>query len=281
MNYRHAFHAGNRGDVVKHAVLMRLLVSLRQKVKPFFVLDSHGGAGWYDLDDAAARRTGEASAGIDRVMAAPDSAATPLLADYLQAVAACRAETGRPRAYPGSPWLIRSLLRSHDRLAVCEWHPEEAARLRRQLSSDPRVGIHHRDGYEGVKGLLPPAERRGLVLIDPPYEHTEETARIARALSQGYRRFTTGLFAVWYPIKERPAVWRLQDAVVATGIRRVLRTELSWSGQEDRLRFTGCGLMLVNPPWRVAQELPDLLDLLHRALKTEDGGVSVDWLVQE
>lgn len=284
MNYRHAFHAGNVGDVVKHAVLVQLLAHLRRKPKPFFVLDTHGGIGWYDLADGAAMRTGEAAGGIDRLLApaaVDDPAAAALLQPYLQAVEACRAASGCGRAYPGSPWLIRHFLRPHDRLAVCELHPDDAALLRARFRADPQVAVHERDGYEAVKGMMPPSERRGLVLIDPPYERTDEHERAARALAQGARRFATGLFVIWYPIKERAAVWRLHDAVVGTGLRRVLVAELLLYGHEDRVRLNGCGLILVNPPWAVVQALPTLLGALHAVLAVDGGEATTAWLVPE
>lgn len=280
MNYRHAFHAGNLGDVVKHAVLVRLLIHLCAKPKPFFVLDSHAGVGLYDLAGPEAVRTGEAAGGIDRLLER-QALQPPSLAPYLAAIRACRESVAQARAYPGSPWLIRHVLRPGDRFAACDLHPVDAAALRSLFRHDAQVAVHHRDGYEAVKALLPPAQRRGLVLMDPPYEDPAEAERIARALAHGHRRFANGLYVIWYPIKERAAVWRLQDALVATGIRRMLKAEVLLYAYEDIVRLNGCGLIIVNPPGAVVADLPGLLNHLHGALAVDGGGAVVDWLVPE
>ena len=286
MNYRHIYHAGNFADVVKHAVLVLILERLAARPAPFFVFDSHAGLGRYDLTSAPAVRTGVSAGGIVRVLAAvAGHRPPPGLAGYLAAVAALNDPGTGPaggglRWYPGSPRLARALMRPGDRLVLAEAHPEDAAVLRREFADDAQVAVHHQDGYLGLKAHLPPRERRGLVLIDPPYEDGDEAARLVAGLAIGHRRWATGIYALWYPIKEQAWVWRLHEAVIALGIPRVLAVELTLS-PEDRGRLGGCGLLLVNPPWQLDLMLAELLPWLQRELGTGAGGVRVAWLVPE
>ncbi len=287
MNYRHIYHAGNFADVAKHAVLALVLERLRAKPAPFFVFDSHAGIGRYDLTSAAAVRTAESEGGIARVLAAVGHRTPPPeLAGYLAAVAALnRADAGplagRVRWYPGSPRLARALMRPGDRLVLAEAHPEDAAVLMREFAGDPQVAVHHQDGYVGLKAHLPPRERRGLVLIDPPYEVADETARLVAGLAVAHRRWATGVYVVWYPIKERAWVWRLHEAVIATGLSRVLAVELTLLPEGDSRQLAGCGMVVINPPWRLDLVLAEVLPWLHGVLGTGVGGVRVEWLVPE
>lgn len=272
MNYRHAFHAGNFGDCVKHALLVWLVRASQRKPTPIFVLDTHAGIGRYDLTQGPAQQTGEWRGGIARLL---EDAPEPL-GGYVGLVR----ELG---LYPGSPALIRALLRPADRLACCELHPEDAAVLRRQFARDPQVGVHHRDGWEALGALLPPAEKRGLVLIDPPYEAPEEFARIANGLAQGHRRFSNGVFAAWYPIKHRAPVRAFHWAVRDGGIRDVVAAELLLRQPTDPARLNGCGLLVVNPPHGFEPAAgPMLAALLHRLGEREPGeGSAVLRLVDE
>ena len=285
MNYRHAFHAGNFADVVKHAVLALLLERLGGKPAPWFMLDTHAGLGRYDLDSVSAGRTGEAVGGIGRLAAAlAGTVPRPELAAYVGAVAAMNpdlAPGAAPRWYPGSPRLARALMRPGDRLVLAEAHPDDVRVLRREFAGDPQVQVHHRDGWAALKAFLPPPERRGLVLIDPPYEDPGEAERLVDGLAAAHRRWPTGQFALWYPVKERAWVWRLHEALVATGIRRQLVAELTILPDDDWRRLNGCGMILVNPPWQIDATLATLLPRLHRALAVEAGGWRVDWLVPE
>ena len=194
MNYRHGYHAGNFPDVMKHAVLVMLLERLKQKPQPFSVIDTHAGAGLYDLTADMAQRGGEFRHGIVRVL--ERSGAPAELAPYLDLVRRRNPDVGA-RAYPGSPLLIRDSLRDDDRLQALELHPDDAALLRRSLGGDKRVSVHAGDGYLAMKALLPPTPRRGLVFVDPPFEVTDEFERIARAAAQGVKRWPTGQFAFW------------------------------------------------------------------------------------
>ncbi|MEI6985343.1 MAG: 23S rRNA (adenine(2030)-N(6))-methyltransferase RlmJ [Rhodospirillaceae bacterium] len=280
MNYRHSYHAGNFADVVKHAVLVLILEHLGRKPAPFYVLDTHAGIGDYDLTAVSAQLTHECEGGILRLMAALDGGAgPPSLAGYIGAVdAANGGEGGLIRRYPGSPRLARMLLRPGDRLVLCEQHPEDALLLKRVFAGDSLVAVHQQDGYQALKSLLPPSERRGLVLIDPPYETEDEAERLVTGLRLAYRRWPTGLYALWYPIKERAWTWRLHEALVATGITRQLVIEMTIAPEDDWRRLNGCGMVLVNPPWQLDETLATLLPWLHGVLGT--GGSRVEWLVR-
>jgi len=296
MNYRHVYHAGNFADVVKHAVLALLLERLGAKPAPYFVLDSHAGIGRYDLASEPSLRTGEAAGGIGRLREAlAGQTPPPELAAYLAAVAALNdgGPDGETRWYPGSPRLARALMRPGDRLVLAEAHPEDSRTLKREFAGDAQVQVHHRDGYEALRAFLPPAERRGLVLIDPPYEDADEAERLVAGLAGAHRRWPTGVFALWYPIKERAWVWRLHEALAATGIRRQLLAELTIRPEDDWRRLNGCGMIVINPPWRLDGALAELLPRLHRALApaaaaaggsheiAAAGGWTLDWLVPE
>jgi 23S rRNA (adenine2030-N6)-methyltransferase len=261
MNYRHAFHAGNPGDCLKHALLLPLLGALHRKPAPVFVLDTHAGAGAYDLTGAEAQRTGEWHTGIGRLLDDPP----PELRYYVGLVE-------RLGFYPGSPALIRALLRPGDRLACCELHPDDHASLRRRFAGDRQVGVHHRDAWEALGALLPPAERRGLVLIDPPYEAPDEFDRLAEGLKRGHARFPTGTFAAWYPIKHRAPVRDFFAAMQASGIRDVVAAELWLRAPLDPGRLNGSGMLLVNPPYRFEEQAQPILAALLERLGDRDPG---------
>jgi 23S rRNA (adenine2030-N6)-methyltransferase len=264
MNYRHAYHAGNFGDCLKHALLIWLIRALQRKPAPIFVLDTHAGAGRYRLDTVAAARTGEWRQGIARLLDESPS----VLADYVGLVRALG-------PYPGSPAIARALLRADDRMACCELHPEAAAVLHDLFHGDRQVGVHRRDGWEALGGLLPPKGRRGLVLIDPPFEDKQEFAALARGLATGWRRFRTGVFAAWYPIKQRAPARQLMTAVRDCGIRDVVTAELLLREPVDPGRLNGCGMLLVNPPYGFEREVPPILAaLLDRLGDREPGEAS-------
>jgi len=258
MNYRHGYHAGNFADVLKHVALCELLRLLTAKDKKLFVLDTHAGAGGYDLAGGLARRTGEAEAGVVRLAAAPRSSVPAAVARYLAAVAAYDRKFGpaggRLRRYPGSPRLVRAALRPGDRFVACEMHPEEALALKREFAGDRAVDVRQADGYKALKALLPPVERRGLVLIDPPFEASDEFERLSRALRQGVRRFATGCYAVWYPIKDDAAASFVGDL----SSFKPLVLEMRLEGIEPG-RLAACGLAVINPPWRFEEAMREAL----------------------
>jgi 23S rRNA (adenine2030-N6)-methyltransferase len=285
MNYRHAFHAGNFADVVKHATLARILVHLAEKAAAFRVIDTHAGAGTYDLAAEAARRTAEWRDGIGRLAAASVSAeVAALLAPYLAAVAAANGrETltadAELRHYPGSPLIALSLMRPQDRLVACELEPRAAAALAASLRRDRRARAVAIDGWLALNAYVPPQERRGVVLIDPPYEAKDEFARLADALMAAHRKWATGVFLLWYPIKDRVGPDLLAAALRRSIIAKILRAELSWPADAASGRLSGTGLIVVNPPWRLADELARLLPVFQTVLGNAPGGrARIDWL---
>ena len=244
MNYRHAFHAGNFADVVKHATYAWVLARLAEKPKPFAVLDTHAGLGEYDLDADQATRTGEWRSGIARVREALGQA-PEALAPYAASLAGLE-----PRWYPGSPRIAAEHLRAEDRLILCEKHPEDAETLRRTFAGEANVEIRAGDGYATLKAALPPKERRGVVLLDPPFEAKDEFERLARALRQGLKRFPTGVFLAWYPIVERDGPDALIADIARGDVKRVTLCEIEWKQAPDGKGLRGCGILSINAPWR-------------------------------
>ena len=275
MNYRHAFHAGNISDVFKHAVLVLLVEHLLQKDAAVCVIDTHAGQGRYDLTSEAADKTGEFRAGIGRLLA---EAVPPALTRYAALVQAAQPAPPALQIYPGSPALLQALLRPHDRLILMELHPEDAAVLRREFRADARVHVHERDGYAGLRAVVPPPERRGLALIDPPYEAPDEMTVLVEALAAAWRRWPTGQYALWYPIKERGPIDRFHGALATAGLRKLLVAEFLPT-RDQSLR--GSGMILVNPPWRIEDRLGALLAALGPALGRPDATARIDWLVPE
>ena len=272
MNYRHAFHAGNFGDCMKHALLVWLLRALQRKPGGLLVLDTHAGIGRYDLSAGPATRTGEFLTGIVRLLDDPPE----VLADYVGLVR----QLG---LYPGSPAIARALLRPQDRLACCELHPDDVAVLRRLFAGDRQVAVHRRDAWEALGALLPPAERRGLVLIDPPYEAPDEFDKLAAGLRLGHARFGSGVFAAWYPVKHRAPVRAFHAAMRESGIRDIVAAELWLREPLDAARLNGCGLLVVNPPFRFEAEAPPILAALLQRLGTGEtgAGFAVERLADE
>lgn len=272
MNYRHAFHAGNFADCMKHAVLVWLLRALQRKPAPLFVLDTHAGIDHYDLENGPAMRTGEWRNGIARLLDEPPSP----LAQYVALVRSIG-------LYPGSPALISALLRSDDRLACCELHSDDIMELRRHFGHDRQVAVHHRDAWEALRALLPPRERRGLILIDPPFEDRQEFVELANGLVAGHTRFRTGVFAAWYPIKHRTPVRDFHMRMQASGVRDMVAVELLLRKPLDPARLNGCGMLLINPPYGFQQELPSMFDALLRRLGNDetDGSTAIIRIAEE
>jgi 23S rRNA (adenine2030-N6)-methyltransferase len=276
MNYRHAFHAGNFADVFKHAVLARIIVHLREKEQPFRVIDTHAGTGAYDLSAEEATRTGEWRDGIGRVMA---TNFTPeirlLLAPYLDAVAALNG--GRElRRYPGSPLIALALMRPQDRLVACELEPRASVALARQFGRDRRARAVRVDGWVALKAYVPPKERRGAVLVDPPFEDKQEFVRLADAVRAAHRKWATGTYLLWYPIKDRIGPDELASRL--GGIAKALRVEIG-TGEPGRLN--GAGLIVINPPWRLPDELARLMPVLGPLLRPGAKAAAIDWLARE
>lgn len=282
MNYRHAFHAGNFADVHKHVVLARILHYLREKPAAFRVIDTHAGAGLYDLASPEAQRSGEWRDGIGRLMAASlDAPVAALLAPYLEVIGALN-ERGRLDRYPGSPALARAFLRPQDHLTACELEPHAAAALARNLRGDPRIKTVAIDGWTALSAYLPPKERRGLVLVDPPFEKESDFARLANGLALAHRKWATGIYMLWYPIKGRTQPDALAKRLRRLGIPKLLRAELTVSSLADPGRLNGSGLIVVNPPWTLETELAALMPALAEMLRRDSkGGHRLDWLAGE
>jgi 23S rRNA (adenine2030-N6)-methyltransferase len=274
MNYRHAFHAGNSADVVKHAVLIALVRALQLKPSALTLIDTHAGCGLYDLGGDEAQRTGEAAGGVLRAFAD----AHPLLEDYRAAVRAVN-DAPEPRLYPGSPRILSQAMREQDSLILNEKHPEDARSLRDAMKGIP-AAIHQRDAYELWLAMLPTRTPRGLVVVDPPYEATDERARITATLAAAQRKWAHGVTVIWYPLKERPAhaVWK--DKLRRTGTPKFLNIE-HWLYDTDQPGiYNGAGLFIVNPPYAFTQELPPLLEALRASLAPEGhrGTLKAEWL---
>ena len=273
MNYRHAFHAGNFADVFKHALLTRILLHLGRKPTAFRYLDTHSGLGLYDLDGDEARRGGEWPDGIGRIdpgrMPAPAAA---LLAPYLDALGP-RDALGRPSLYPGSPLLALALSRPQDRLIFCELHPAGAEILRRNVGKSARAKVVAIDGYVALNAYVPPPERRGLVLVDPPFESRDEFAAMLDTLGKACRKWPTGTYALWYPIKDIRAVARFTAALMTMPLKRVAQVELIVDRAAlKRDALGGCGLAIVNPPHVLEEEAAVLVPALAEALGRQEPG---------
>ncbi len=266
MNYRHAYHAGNFADVLKHAVLALVIEHLKLKPAPFRVIDTHAGVGLYDLASEASLKTGEWRAGIGRVIDAglPADAAL-ILAPYLAVVREVNGP-GPLQRYPGSPLIARRLMRPIDRLVVNELHPEDHAELARLFARDAETKVLSLDGWTALKSLLPPKERRGVVLVDPAFEEEGELDRLVEGLEEAVRRFATGTFLLWYPIKDVKAVGAFRRKIPALELPKVLAVELMIRGAEDAQRLNGAGLIVVNAPYTLEEKLKVLLPPLVRLL---------------
>lgn len=280
MNYRHAYHAGNFADVLKHVVLCRVLVHLKEKPAAFRVIDIHAGAGLYDLTAEEPNKTGEWRDGIGRLWKATlDAEVRALLAPYLEAVAAHN-QGGTLKVYPGSPAIARGLLRPQDRLIACELEPRAAAALACNLRGDARAKALAIDGWTALTAFVPPKERRGIVLLDPPFEQPDDFGRLAQGLERAHRKWATGIYLLWYPLKDVAEAAALGRRLGRAGIPKMLRMELVVAPASDKLR--GAGLLVVNPPWTLENELKQLGPALAAVLGREGRGrFKLDWLTGE
>lgn len=282
MNYVHAFHAGSFADVFKHAVLCRILHYLRDKPAAFRVIDSHAGLGLYDLAGPEAVRGGEWHDGIEKLLAAALSGeVAALLKPYLDVIGALN-ERDRLRIYPGSPAIARAWLRPQDRLIACELEPKAAAALAHNLGGDTRIKTLPVDGWTALSAYVPPPERRGLVLVDPAFEEDRDFHRLSHGLAAAHRKWATGIYMLWYPIKDRGEPDALAKRLRRLALPKLLRAELVVAPLSDPTKLNGCGLILANPPWRLADELAVLLPALAKILaRGPKPGCRLDWLTGE
>lgn len=279
MNYRHAYHAGNHADVLKHIVLTRVIEHLKKKDKPFRVIDAHAGIGVYDLSGIEAGKTGEWEGGIGKMAEPFGAEAETLIAPYREAIARLNPGGGILH-YPGSPDLALSLMRSSDRLIANELHAEDGAALRQNIGWDERVKVTSLDAEICIKANLPPPERRGVVLIDPPYEVTDEAERAVRMLAHGLRRFAQGVFLIWYPVKAGDIAETMAREIQALGIAATLRVELRVREVFAGGGLAGSGLLIVNTPWTLDGDLRRIVDALAPRLGLGHWGHgTTEWLV--
>lgn len=290
MNYRHHFHAGNFADVFKHVLLMQLLQGMQRKEKGFLYLDTHAGRGGYDLSmpsilpDGRSREP-EFPAGIGRLWDAP-AGLPPILTEYLGLVRRFNERQGATDAelkfYPGSPWVAKYLLRPQDRMALFELRADDAEALDFEFARETKVTVQAIDGYTGLKAVLPPPEKRALVLIDPPFESRAEFADILRGLREMLKRLPGAVCAVWYPITERVRAEEFHRAFLDLTPPPTFFAEISIAGNDSLLRMKGCGLLILNPPWQIDREIRAILPVLAEGLKVDYGaGSQSGWLVPE
>lgn len=282
MNYRHAYHAGNFADILKHIILARCLTHLKEKPAPFRVIDTHAGVGIYDLMSSEARRTSEAESGIVRLEKQdwPQEIAE-LLLPLRSAIENTRVHHGAS-AYPGSPAIIRSLMRAEDRLIANELHPDDYRQLREVFSFDGRVKCLELDAMTALIASIPPKERRGLILIDPPYEERDEFAKLVQMIKQAHRKWATGIYAIWYPVKSKAEINWFIGELRKTGIAKILRIEQTIDEVREGAPLSSSGMIIINPPWRLADEMKQVLPWLDRVLAAGPGhNWRVDWIQGE
>lgn len=283
MNYQHAFHAGNFADMHKHVVLTLILEYLRSKPAAFRVIDSHAGAGRYDLFGPEAARSGEWRDGVARIFGAAEAqaedGASDLLKVYREVVAALN-PPGDLRLYPGSPLFAKARLRRQDRLIASELEPRAAASLKTVMRGDPRVKVLALDGWTAIRANVPPKERRGLVLIDPPFEETDDFIKLSATLGEAHRKWPTGIYMLWYPIKERAAADALARRLRRLSLPKILRCEMTLGPPRAEAGLVGSGLIVVNPPYTLERDLKSLLPVFIRVFSPQ-ATVRLDWLARE
>lgn len=278
MNYRHVYHAGNIGDVLKHAVLARLIVYLQRKDRPFRIIDTHAGIGTYDLTSEETQKTGEWQKGIGKVLASkPPADVEEILKPWLDVV---RAENpdGALLTYPGSPMLARRLMRPIDRLTLTELHPKDFQTLADLFAGDHQVKTIHLDAWLAMGSFVPPKEKRGLAIIDPAFEVTDEFSRMGKAVVKAWKRWSSGMFAIWYPLKDRWGLAAFHAALEDAGVRDVLTLELNTGRSGPDTPMLGSGMTVINPPYTLAGEMETVLPWLTATLGE---GIDAGWKVKQ
>lgn len=278
LSYRHSFHAGNHADVLKHIVQSLILNALQQKETPFVYHDTHSGVGRYDLTHEWSEKTGEYKQGIGRLWLQTD---TPAAIDsYLDAVKALN-QGEELRYYPGSPRIARAHLRAQDRMVLSELHPSDYPLLEQEFARDRQVAIYKQDGFARLKASLPPKERRGLVLIDPPYELAKEYRDVVQAIAQSHKRWSTGIYAIWYPVVNRCDIEDMLEGLANLGIRKILQIELGVAPDTNQRGMTASGMIVINPPWKLESEMQTILPFLKQAIAPATGHFKAEWVVPE
>lgn len=269
MNYRHSYHAGNFADVLKHVVLIALVHSFFRKETGFCYLDTHSGTGCYDLLADTTQKTKEFELGVAKLFTAKNRPI--LMEDYLACVKKIN-DDATLRYYPGSPLIVKNVLRPQDRMVLSELHPEEYFRLKKNFAGDKQVAVHHQDAYQSLKAFLPPKERRGLILIDPPYEKPDEFSQITTSLQTALARFATGVYAIWYPIKNKKVTEHFLKTTQNTISYPQLNIQLSIYSDDIEVGLNGCGMLIINPPWQFEQRMESILPWLWQTLSATKQG---------
>lgn len=278
LSYRHSFHAGNHADVVKHIVQSLILDALKQKDKPFVYHDTHSGVGRYDLQDERSEKTGEYKDGIAKIWQQQDLPTE--IQSYLDAITALN-KGDVLRYYPGSPQVARAQIREQDRMVLTELHPNDFPLLLQEFRGDRQVKMFKEDGFARLKASLPPKERRGVVLIDPPYELKHEYMDVVNAIKDSYQRWATGTYAIWYPVVYRENITKMIKGLEKLGIRKILQIELGVAPDSDERGMTASGMIVINPPWKLESQMQAILPWLQQAIAPETGHHLVEWIVPE
>lgn len=278
LSYRHSFHAGNHADVVKHIVQSLILNALQQKDKPFVYHDTHSGVGRYDLTHEWSEKTGEYKQGIARLWQQDNVPED--IQSYLESIKTLN-QGEDLRYYPGSPRVARAHLRPQDRMVLTELHPSDYPLLKQEFHRDRQVSIYKEDGFQRLKASLPPKERRGLVLIDPPYELAKEYRDVVNAIAQSYKRWATGIYAIWYPVVNRCDIEDMIEGLESLGINKILQIELGVSPDTNERGMTASGMIVINPPWKLESQMKEILPFLQQAIAPATGHHKVEWIVPE
>lgn len=279
LSYRHSFHAGNYADVLKHIVQLLILEALQQKEKGFLYLDTHAGAGLYSLQSFEAEKTAEFTEGIGYLWERDDL--PEIVRHYLQQVKQVNPKD-KLNFYPGSPLLAANLLRPQDRAILTELHPSDYPLLRKNMQKFSNIQVKRENGFQQLKSTLPPKERRGFVLIDPPYELKEDYQLVVDAIVEGYKRFATGTYAIWYPVVLRQQIKKMIHSFEATQIRKILQIELGIRSDSTQRGMTASGMIVINPPWKLESQMREILPYLSEVLAPAGTGHwSVNWVTPE
>ncbi|MBE2894854.1 23S rRNA (adenine(2030)-N(6))-methyltransferase RlmJ [Spirabiliibacterium falconis] len=278
LSYRHSFHAGNHADVLKHTVVVAILRALQQKEKGFFYLDTHAGVGRYSLQSKESEKTAEYLDGIAKLWSTDEMPA--MVSDYVKQIKATNGD-GSLRYYAGSPLITANLLRPQDSALLCELHPSDFPLLKRTLQPFSNVKCWRGNGYQQLKAALPPPTRRGLILMDPSYELKTDYEHVVTALLEGYKRFATGIYAIWYPVVLRTHIKRMRRALEQTGIKKILQIELAIRPDSSQRGMTASGMIVVNPPWTLEAQMREALPFLVQTLCPDTGSWSLEWLAGE
>lgn len=278
LSYRHAFHAGNFADVLKHSVLTLILDYMTEKEKGFHYIDSHSGAGMYQLADEYAQKTGEYKEGIEKII--NDDSAPESIKPYLSLINSLNINS-ELSLYPGSPGIAKAFIRRQDSTHLFELHPTDNKHLEDFCYRSKKVFIKQSDGYQGVLGLLPPPSRRGVVLIDPPYELKEDYQKAVNTIIKAYNKFATGTYIVWYPVVKRHFIEQMERSFLNSSLKNVLQVEFCLTDDNDEYGMTGTGLFIVNPPWQLVRQLEQIMPYLKRSLGNDESSYQIKQLINE